>query len=213
MRAREVARVRCERGALEVGLDASQGVAEPGLDRLGQRALGADEDTAGDEELGHVDVERRLRCAERRRRQIDEHRPVVAHEHVAEVEPAVGDACSMQVVDLPPQIDEHLVAHVIGARELQGSAVRLASDQECVAFGAERGDDDLGHPDAGLRGREERESLVLDLLEAPDRRASRRIAVGEEPPAPGEPLRVLRVAAEHPHLERTTLASRPTYSA
>ena len=103
---------------------------------------------------------------------------------------------------MPPQVDEHLVAHVIGACELQGRDVRLASDHECVAFGAERGDDDLGHPDARLRGREERESLVLDLLEAPDRSAPRRVAVGKEAPAPSEPLRVLRVPAEHPHLER-----------
>ena len=83
MRACEVARVRRERGALEVRLDASQCTAEAGLDRLGERALGADEDTAGHEELGHVDVERRLRRAERRRRQVDEHRPVLADEHVA----------------------------------------------------------------------------------------------------------------------------------
>ena len=51
-----------------------------------------------------------------------------------------------------------------------------------------------------------RQGLVLDLFQAADGRASRRIAVGEEPPAPSEPLRVLRVAAEHAYLERTTVS-------
>ena len=34
--------------------------------------------------------------------------------------------------------------------------------------------------------------------------ASGRIAVGEQPPAAGEPLRVLCIATEHPHLQRTS---------
>jgi hypothetical protein len=43
---------------------------------------------------------------------------------------------------------------------------------------------------------------VLDLLQAPHRRAPGRVAIGEQAPAPGEPLRILRVAAEQPHPDR-----------
>ena len=47
-----------------------------------------------------------------------------------------------------------------------------------------------------------RQRLVLDLLQPPDRRAARWVSVGEQPPATSQPLGVLRVAAEHAHLQR-----------
>ena len=77
-----------------------------------------------------------------------------------------------------------------------------------VAVRAESGGDDLGHPDSGLRGHQRRERLVLDLLEPADGDAPRRVAVGERPPAAGEPLGVLCVPAEHPHLQRAAPARR-----
>ena len=49
------------------------GVSPAGSDGLAQRALGPDENGAGDEELRNVDVECRPRSAERRRREVDEH--------------------------------------------------------------------------------------------------------------------------------------------
>ena len=206
--------MRCERGALEVREDAGDGVAAAGLDGLGQRALGADEDGAGDEELGHVDVERRLRGAERRGRQVDQHRPVVDDEHVARVEPAVRDACRVQPLDLPPQILEQ-------SSSLTWSALASSSGSMSgwrVTTSASPSGPSAAMTTSGTRtpacaAMKSRQRLVLDLLEAPDRRASRRIAVGEQPPAPGEPLRVLRVAAEHAYLQRAPAASWPTYSA
>ncbi len=88
------------------------------------------------------------------------------------------------------------------ARVLERLDVRLPRDDECVAVGVRGGRDHLGHPDACLRGHQRRQRLVLDLLESPDGDAPRRIPVGERAPAPGEPLRVLRVAAEDAHPQR-----------
>ena len=67
---------------------------------------------------------------------------------------------------LPPELLERLVAHLIGARELERLDVRLPGDQQRVAVGAEADRDDFGHPDTGLRGHQRRERLVLDLLAA-----------------------------------------------
>jgi hypothetical protein len=114
-----------ERGAPEVRLDTSHRTAEAGFDRPGERAVGADEDTARDEELGHVDVERRLRRAQRRCRQVDEHRPVLADEHVAQAEPAERSP-PVEAVNLPQQVDERLVAHLVDSRELKRLDVGLA---------------------------------------------------------------------------------------
>ena len=116
------------------------------LDGLGQRALGADEDATGDEELGHVDVERRPWGAERRGREVDQHRAVRVDEHVAQVEPAVRDARRVQAVDLTPQVDDGRVGHVIRVCELERVDVRLAGDHQRVAVGAECGADHLRHP-------------------------------------------------------------------
>ena len=66
------------------------------------------------------------------------------------------------------EVLERLVAHLSGLDELERLDVRLARDHERVALGAEPDGDDLGHPDAGLRGHQRRQRLVLDLLEPPD---------------------------------------------
>ena len=197
VRAGQVARVRRQRGALQVRLDIRQGVAEAGLDRPRERSLRADEAAGRDEELGHVDRERRLRRARRRSREVDEHGPVLGQEYVAQVETPVGDPRLLQLVNLVPQLDEHLVGDVFGTRDLQGRDIRLTGGDERIALRAERGDDDVGDPHARLRGHEEREPLVLDLLQAPDRGAARRIAISEEAPAPREPLRAARRGRGH----------------
>ena len=92
VRACEVSEVRRERGPLQVRQHATDGVAPAGVDRLAQRAIGTDEDGARDEQLGDVDVERRLRGAERRRRQVHQHRP------------AVGRARTLPALSLPWEI-------------------------------------------------------------------------------------------------------------
>ena len=81
VRACEVAQVRRERGALQVRLDARHGIAasRPSTAVASARS-GPTRHGAGDEELGHVDVERRMRSAERRRGEVDEHRPVLDDE-------------------------------------------------------------------------------------------------------------------------------------
>jgi hypothetical protein len=61
--------------------------------------------------------------------------------------------------------------------------------------------------DAGLGGHEERQALVLDLPEATDWRASRRIAVGDRPPAPE---RAVGCPASRPSTR--TLSGRPPAS-
>ena len=108
----------------------------------------------------------------------------------------------MQPRHLPQQLLEQLVAHLLGARQLERLDVGLARDQQRVALGAEAGRDHFGHAHAGLRGHQRRQRLVLDLLEPSDGRAPRRVAVGEQPPATRQPLGVLRVSTEHAHLQR-----------
>jgi hypothetical protein len=201
--------MRCERGALQVPQCAADGIAPAGFDGLAERAFVAYEDGARDEELGDVAVERRLWGTEGRWRQVDQHRPVVAHEHIAQIEPAVGDARGVEAVHLPPQVDERLVADLIRAGSFEWLDLRLPRDHQCVADGAEGGDHDLGHSDAGLGGHEGREGLVLDLLQAAGRSAAGRVAVGQEAPAPGESLRVLRVVIEHASAPRKARSRSP----
>ena len=199
--------MRRERGALEVRLDARQGVAEAGLDRRGAACA------RGRRGRSTRRGARPRRCraptagrrASRPTGRRASARPSTRSTLLRLSRPWEMPA-RVQPVDLPHQVDERLVAHLVGARELERLDVGLARDHERVAVRAEGGDDDLGYADTGLRGHEERERLVLDLLQAADGRASRRVAVGEEPPAPSEPLRVLRVAAEHAYLERTTVS-------
>ena len=190
--------MRRERGALQVGQDPADRVAPTGLDGLPKRAVRADEDRARDEELGNVHVERRLRGAERRGREVDEHRAVVDDEDVARVESSVRDAGRVQPGDLRRQSSSSsLVAHLIGRDRLERVDVRLACDDQCVAVGAEGRDHDFGNSNAGLCRHQGGERLVLDLLQSTGGGASRGILVREQPPLPRESLRVLRIAAEH----------------
>ena len=204
MRARQVAQMRGQRGALEVGQHTSDGVAPPGREGLAQCALGADEHGARDHKLGHVEVERGLRRPERRRGEVDQHRPVVDDEHVARVEPAVRDSGRVQKTDLPPELSERVVVHVVRERRARvgrrrGCRVTMTASPS----GAEADGDDLRCPDARLRGKERCHRFVLHLLEPPDGRAAGRVAVGEEAPAASEPLGVLGVPAEHSNLQRS----------
>jgi hypothetical protein len=50
---------------LQVGKDAGDGVAPAGVDGSFERSFWADENRAGDEELGNIDVERGLWGAQR----------------------------------------------------------------------------------------------------------------------------------------------------
>ena len=110
----------------------------------------------------------------------------------------------MKPLDLLPEVLQRLVRHLLGGRQLERLDLGLPRHDERVAVGAEGCRDHLGHSDPGLRGHQRRQRLVLDLLQPPDRGAARRIAVGEETPAPRQPLGVLSVATEHPCLEGTT---------
>jgi hypothetical protein len=74
VRMRQVAEVRRERCSLEVRERTPDGLATSGVGRLPQRSFGAHEDGARDEQLGHVDVERRLWRTERCRGPVDQHR-------------------------------------------------------------------------------------------------------------------------------------------
>ena len=54
-----------QRGALEVGQDPADRVSPTGMDGRPKRAFRPDDDRTGDEKLGNVNVERRLRGAEK----------------------------------------------------------------------------------------------------------------------------------------------------
>jgi hypothetical protein len=197
--------MRRERSPLQVRQDPADRVAPAGLDGFAQRTVRAHEDGARDEKLGHVHVEGRLRGAERCGRKVDQHRAVVDDEHVARVEPAVRDARRMQPGDLPPQLLERPVAHLIGPRKLEWVHVRLASNHERVAIRTEGCDHDFGNPNAGLGRHEGGQRLVLDLLQSTGGGASRGILVRKKSPVPGEALRVLRIPTEHPDLQGAPL--------
>ena len=111
----------------------------------------------------------------------------------------------MESGDLPPQVFEDLVTHVVGRRQLERLDVRLARDDECVVLRAESDGDHLGNANAGLCRHQRCERFVLDLLESTDGCAARRITVGEEPPAARQPLRVLSVSTEHADLDRAPI--------
>ena len=95
-----------------------------------------------------------------------------------------------------------LVGDLVGLGILERLGVGPAGDEDRVAVGAQRGGHDLWHPHAGLRRHHRRERFVLDLFQPADGGAARRVAVGEQAPAPREPLGVLRVATEHPCADR-----------
>ena len=201
---REVSQMGREGGALQVREDAADRVAPARIDGRLQRSVRADEDGAGDKELGEVDVERGLGSAEGCRREVDEHRPVLDHEHVARVEPTMRDPRTLEPCDLLHQALEHVVGHLLRREALERREVGLARDHQRVAGGPESRGDDFGHPHPGLCGEEGGQGFVLDLLQPPHRHAPRRVAVGEGAPAAGQPLGVLRVPAQHPHLQRSS---------
>ena len=134
VRAGEIARVRRQRGGLEIRLDAGHGFAEAGLDRPGQRALRADKAAGRDEELCHVDVERRLRGAERRGRQVDEHRPILADgSTLLRLSRPWEMPARVQLGDLAHQIEDGLVAHLVGLANSIGatSGWRVTMSASC----------------------------------------------------------------------------------
>jgi hypothetical protein len=115
----------------------------------------------------------------------------------------------MQSCNLPPELLEQLVADLIGVRELEWLEIRLAGDKQCVVLGSEADRNHLGHPDTGSRGHHRRQGFVLDLLEPSDRSAARRIAIGEKPPAPCQPLSVLGVPTQHTRLQLSSIPVAP----
>ena len=193
--------MRRQRGALQVGQHAGDLFAPAGGHGSGQSALRAEEDRAGHQELRQVHVERRLWCAESGRGKIEQHRPVVDDDDVAQVEPAMRDASRVQAGDLLPQILERLVAHLLGVGELERLDVRLARDDECVTTGAEGGGHDFRHADSRLRRHQGGQRFVLDLLQPAGWSASRRILVRKKAPLSCEPLGVLSIATQHAHLQ------------
>ena len=100
-----------------------------------------------------------------------------------------------------PKILEGPVGHVVGSGELERLEVRLACDDDRVTARAECGHDDFGHSHPGLRRHQGGQRFVLDLLESTSWSASGRVFVGQQPPFPREPLRVLCIATQHPYLQ------------
>ena len=159
--------------------------------------MGADEHGGGDEELGDVDVERRLRRTQRGRGELDDDwLTLVVEDHTGRIEAPVRDSGSVHHRDLTPELHERPITDLVGRRQLQRIAVGLSRDDACVAALAERGDDDLRHTNTGLGRHQSGQRLVLDLLQAPDRRAPTGIAVRQQAPPAGETLRVLGVASK-----------------
>ena len=184
----------------------ADGIAPAGVDGVAQRALGTDEDGARDEQLG----QRRCRAPTAGRRgsprtgrrasgRSSTTSTLLALSLPWEMPAAWRRATCSQSSSSVSSLTS------VGLDELERLDVRLAGHEQRVAVRAEGGGHDLGHPDPGLRGHERRQRLVLDLLQPADRGAPGRIPVGQEPPAPGEPLRVLRVAAEDAHPQGPTL--------
>jgi hypothetical protein len=139
-----------QRGALQIREGTTQGVAPARGQGLAQGTLGADEDGGCDGQLGQVDVQRRLRRAERRRREVDEHGAFVEEEDVARVQPSVGDTGRVEAGDLLEQALERLVAHLLRLEGLERREVGLPCDDERVAVRAESGRDDFRDADSRL---------------------------------------------------------------
>ena len=117
----------------------------------------------------------------------------------------MGDPGSVQPGNLTAQFLERLVGHLIGAGELERLDIRLERRDEGVSVGPETDRCDLGNPDTGLRRSKDRQRLVFDLLQPPDRCAARWVSICEEPPPTSQPLGVLSVAPQDTHLQRATL--------
>ena len=111
----------------------------------------------------------------------------------------------MQPGNLTAQFLERLVGHLIGAGQLERLDIRLERGDEGVSVGPETDRCDLGNPDTGLRRNKDRQRLVFDLLQPPDRRTARWVSICEEPPPTSQPLGVLCVAPEDTHLQRASV--------
>jgi hypothetical protein len=101
----------------------------------------------------------------------------------------------------PPAPHPRAHRHTIVSASVEKRKLRLVRDKQRVAVVIGSGQQHLPHADARLGGHEGRQSLMLDLVEPTDRSTSGWIPVRQEPPAPGEPLRVLRVVAQDAHFE------------
>ena len=108
----------------------------------------------------------------------------------------------MKLSHLAPELPEQFVAHRVRRSIPERGDVGLAGDDQRVAVRAQRGGDDARRRDAGLRGHQGGQCLVLDLFEPADRRAARRVAERERAVSPRPSLGVLCIPAEHAHLQR-----------
>ena len=198
----EVADVRSESRRLQVWHRSRHGVDAGAADGGAQRAVRTDEHRAGDEQLCHVDVQRGSRSAEGGGREADQDGRIVDDHHVAQVQPPVRDVGRVESCHLLPHVSQGLVADVLGNRVLERIDVSLPGDDQCVAVRAQGSRDHLGHPDSGLGGHEDRQCLVLDLLQSADRHAPRRVPVGQQAPTTRQPLSVLGVSTQHARVQR-----------
>src|SRR6185369_10348171 len=121
------------------------------------------------------------RRTERGRCEPDQLRAVVAEHDIAGVEASVRDTGGVKSRDLVPKLVQLLVTHTFRGDTLERLGVGLSRDQERVAAYPQRRHHDSGNANAGLRGHQDRQGLVLDLLEPADRGAPRWISIGEKP--------------------------------
>ena len=98
----------------------------PASTALLQRALRPDENRARDEELGHVDVECGLRGAERRGREVDQHRGVVDDETLLALSRPWEMPAAWSRATSPTELVE-LIRHLIGVASLERVDVRLGA--------------------------------------------------------------------------------------
>ena len=120
VRARQVAQVRGQRGALQIGKRTGDGVSPTGM--RGPREARAPGRRARSTRPAARPRRGRARIAgpraSRRRSRRASARPST-HEHVARVEPAVRDPGRVQTSDLLPELSERAVVDVIRGRELE----------------------------------------------------------------------------------------------
>ncbi len=103
MVAGKIAHMRGECRPLQVGQRTRHGVDADAFDGRGQRAVGTDQHGARDEQLGDVDVERRLRGTQGGCGEVDQDGRGGDDDHVARVEPAVRNPSRMKTSYLLPQ--------------------------------------------------------------------------------------------------------------
>ena len=144
--------MRRQCGGLQVGEHARDRIRPARVHRPCEGALRPDENGAGDEEFGDVDVEQGRRRSEGRRREVDQHRTVSGDDDVARVESAVTDARIVKPGDLAPEVVEHVVADLVAGRQLERLEVRLTRHDQRVVIRAEPDGHDRRRAHAGLSG-------------------------------------------------------------